>query len=71
MIFDILKMTLHESSDMLQNQNQRNHEINVTIKALSIAQRKPDIGSWYASLYRQTKCNLKMKDRKHIIAYME
>ena len=39
MIFDILKMTLHESFDMLQNLNQRNHEINVTIKALSIAQR--------------------------------
>ena len=39
MIFDILKMTLHEGSDMLQNLNQRNHEINVTIKALSIAQR--------------------------------
>ena len=39
MIFDILKMTLHESSDMLQNLNQRNREINVAIKALSIAQR--------------------------------
>ena len=39
MIVNILKMTLHESSDMLQNLNQRNHEINVTIKALSIAQR--------------------------------
>ena len=39
MIFDILKMTLHKSLDMLQNLNQKNHEINDTIKALSIAQR--------------------------------
>ena len=39
MIVNILKMTLHESLDMLQNLNQRNNEINVTNKALSTAQR--------------------------------